>query len=309
MKSNKIYTTTNMTKDNHHYVSPVIYKEIALHIFKNEFSNENHAFKTPLILAICGASGVGKTYQTECILKQMSIKSYQVSGSEFEDSHAGVPAKNLQHLYKEISDDIFYKNEKRAVIVINDFDAALGGWGELVQYTMNRQLSIKTLIDLADNPYEIIIHEDGESRQKYETCRIPIIVTLNDVTKMYEPLMRNGRTRLFPWTPGKEEIEQIIGGIFGDVIFDFQPYKLYEELLKFASRITDSTVEILPMSLFSDIHSSLFDDEVWGLIQNKIPKGTIKSWYEKCYLSNQTITFSKAFSIGCDLIHINKNYL
>lgn len=309
MKSNKTYTKTNLTKDNHHYISPLIYREIALHIFKNDYSNENHDFKTPLILAICGHSGVGKTYQTECILKQMSHKPYRISGAEFEDSHAGVPAKNFQQIYKELSDDIFYKKEERAVIVIDDFDAALGGWGDLVQYTMNRQLSIKTLIDLADNPYEITIREDDESRQVYETCRIPIIVTLNDVTKMYAPLMRNGRTKLFPWTPGKEEIEQIIEGIFSDVFLDFQPYELYEKLLEYASKMTDSPVEILPMSLFSDIHASLFDDDLWTLIQNNVEKSDIKTWYDKGYSSNKLIALSKAFSIGCNLIHINKNYL
>ena len=239
----------------------------------------------------------------------MSIKPYRISGSEFEDSHAGVPAKNLLHIYRKKSDDVFFNKEDCAVIVIDDFDAALGGWGELVQYTMNRQLSIKTLIDLADNPYEITINEDDESRQVYRTCRIPIIVTLNDVTKMYKPLMRNGRTTLFHWIPEKKEIEQIINGIFSDVILSFQPYELYMELLKYTSTMTNRSVEILPMSLFSDIHASLYDDDLWKLIQNNIPKSDIKSWYEKAYTSNKTITFSKAYSIGCRLIHINKNYL
>ncbi len=306
MKSNKIYTKI---KGNHHYISPLIHREIALHIFKNDYSNENRAFKTPLILAICGSSGVGKTYQTECILKQMSIKPYRISGAEFEDSHAGVPAKNLQQIYKELSDDIFFKKEERAVIVIDDFDAALGGWGDLVQYTMNRQLSIKTLIDLADNPYEITIREDDESRHVYETYRIPIIATLNDITKMYGPLMRNGRTKLFHWTPEKEEIEQVIGGIFSDVVLDFQPYELYEKLLEYASTMANSPVEILPMSLFSDIHASLFDDELWMLIQNNVSKSDIKTWYERGYSSNNLIALSKALSIGRSLIHINKNYL
>ena len=61
MKLKTIYTKPNLMQDNQHYISPLIYKEIALHLFKNEYANENHAFKTPLILAICGHSGMGKT--------------------------------------------------------------------------------------------------------------------------------------------------------------------------------------------------------------------------------------------------------
>jgi hypothetical protein len=101
----------------------------------------------------------------------------------------------------------FIRTEKRsgkggcAVLLINDIDTGLGNWGEMVQTTVNRQLVLGELMHLADYP-EVVNNRSAE--------RVPIIVTGNDFSKLYSPLLRPGRMRLFEWQPTLEEMTEIL---------------------------------------------------------------------------------------------------
>lgn len=310
MKSKTIFLTEDIDIREKPYVPSRFYKEIFLHIFKNYHANNNPSFKTPLILAISGAPGMGKTFQTEIVLDDLGVKKYVLSGTEFENEHAGVPEKNIRNIYKSISDDVYFRKIKYAAIVIDDIDAALGQWGGLVQYTMNRQLLLKTLIDFADNPYRIYTYDDFDRAQEHQTSRIPIIVTLNDETKMYEPLMRNGRTTIFPWIPNEDEIAKTLDGIFSNIFSDKTSfYSLYKDLLTYAQNNINHEISSLPISLFADICSSLNDEWIWEQLLKQESFEEISTSLRRMCDEEQYYSYTQLLELGKHLLHGCNNYL
>lgn len=285
------------------YIPERFRREILMHIFKNAYAEKHHDYKTPLILAISGPPGMGKSYQTETILSSISEKVLlkKMSGSDFEHEYAGVPIQNLKKLYLDVSQSVLFREADFGVIMIDDIDSALGKWDDLVQYTMNRQLLIKALIDLADNPYEVEYLEN-EKREKSPTKRIPFIVTLNDEQKMYKPLMRNGRTHIFPWIPDRDELNIIISKIFKDINLNFEIMDLYDEL-------TRENIKDIPISLFSDIKSSLNNDCIWEIINETGINQSAFNEFEQCLKIRKKYSFNELLKLAFDIISQNKNYL
>lgn len=65
------------------------------------------------------------------------------------------------------------------------------------QMTVNNQIVVGTLMNLSDNPTRVSIGQDW--RESDVTNRIPIIVTGNDFSTIYAPLIRDGRMEKFYW--------------------------------------------------------------------------------------------------------------
>lgn len=63
--------------------------------------------------------------------------------------------------------------------------------------TVNNQIVVGTLMNLADNPTRVSIGQDW--RESDITKRIPIIFTGNDFSTLYAPLIRDGRMEKFYW--------------------------------------------------------------------------------------------------------------
>lgn len=63
--------------------------------------------------------------------------------------------------------------------------------------TVNNQIVVGTLMNLSDNPTKVSIGQ--EWRESDITHRVPIIVTGNDFSKIYAPLIRDGRMDKFYW--------------------------------------------------------------------------------------------------------------
>eukprot|EP00667_Euglena_gracilis_P029618 EG_transcript_39500 len=78
-----------------------------------------------------------------------------------------------------------------AVLVISDIDAGLGRMKD-VQMTVNTQTATGELMALCDGVWP-------------EGVRVPIIVTANDLSRVYAPLLRDGRMEKWYWEPTAEE--------------------------------------------------------------------------------------------------------
>lgn len=63
--------------------------------------------------------------------------------------------------------------------------------------TVNNQIVSGTLMNLADNPTRVSIGQDW--READILHRIPIILTGNDFSTIYAPLIRDGRMEKFYW--------------------------------------------------------------------------------------------------------------
>jgi AAA+ superfamily predicted ATPase len=172
---------------------------VALHIIKNLVEIQD--VRMPLILGIHGASGEGKTFQCELVLRELDVAIIRIAAKDFESEKAGEPSELLCEQYWEASELIETQRASMVALFINDLDTGIGHWGGDVQYTVNTQIVLATLMDIADYPEYV----GGRP-----TERIPIIVTGNDFTKLYKPLTRAGRMDTYSWIPTLTEKTDIV---------------------------------------------------------------------------------------------------
>jgi ATP-dependent 26S proteasome regulatory subunit len=227
------------------YVAERFRRAVVLHIVKNIMTQSS--VRVPLILGIHGPSGYGKTYQCEQILSEMNVASFLISGGQLESGTAGEPARLIRENYINAGKTIEKGEAKAAVLLINDVDTGLGDWGDKVQTTINTQTVYGELMHLVDYPTSV----EGRT-----TKRIPIILTGNDFTKLYAPLVRAGRMTSFEWNPTLREKADIIAGIF--------PELNIQECEKLVAEFS-----VQPIAFFSHLRSTLMDDILWNSIRDE----------------------------------------
>ena len=193
-----------------------------------------------------GPAGEGKTFQCQAVLDEVGVDVVLVSGGQMEDRDAGAPAALVRSSYKKASDVRrgLHGRARAAVVLINDLDAAVGDWGDLVQYTVNRQTVLGQMMHLADYPHDV----EGEW-----VHRSAIIVTGNDFTKLYQPIVRVGRMALFEWTPLPHEKAAIVGSIFPEL----PDADCLELVRRFPSQ---------PTAFFAQLRHGLREDVLWQYI-------------------------------------------
>ncbi|MCL7045140.1 hypothetical protein MKW94_005778 [Papaver nudicaule] len=188
-----------------YYIAPVFMDKVVCHIVKNFISNQLNA-KVPLILGIWGGKGQGKSFQTELIFRAMGVEPIIMSAGELESERAGEPGRLIRDRYRTAS-QVIQNHGKMSCLMINDIDAGLGRH-ENTQMTVNNQIVSGTLMNLCDNPTRVSIGQDW--RESDMTHRVPIIVTGNDLSTIYAPLIRDGRMEKFYWQPTREDIIGIV---------------------------------------------------------------------------------------------------
>ncbi|KAF3682787.1 putative ABC transporter I family member 17-like [Capsicum annuum] len=164
------------------------------------------AFLVHISFGVWGGKGQGKTFQTELVFQAMGIEPVIMSAGELESERAGEPGKLIRERYRTAS-QVVQNQGKMSCLMINDIDAGLGRYGN-TQVTVNNQIVVGTLMNLCDNPTRVSVGQQW--REGDITHRIPIIVTGNDFSTMYAPLIRDGRMEKFYWQPTKEDIVNIV---------------------------------------------------------------------------------------------------
>ncbi|MFI5959716.1 AAA family ATPase [Cryptosporangium sp. NPDC051539] len=187
---------------------------------------------SPLILGIFGPAGEGKTYQIDHLCAELGLRTSIISPGELESENAGHPAQLIRREYLAIG-----TRTERGVLVVNDLDTVLGDWGSLVQYTVNRQVVFGQLMALCDYPTSVA----GAACE-----RVPIIITGNNPSALYGPLMRPGRTRIYAWTPTAEGRAPVVETIFPEIQSD----QVSTLVSKFPKR---------PVSFWADVRATLWE--------------------------------------------------
>ncbi|PIA40865.1 hypothetical protein AQUCO_02400132v1 [Aquilegia coerulea] len=188
-----------------YYIAPTFMDKVVCHIVKNFIAHLLNV-KVPLILGIWGGKGQGKTFQTELIFQAMGVEPVIMSAGELESDRAGEPGKLIRERYRTAS-QVVQNQGKMSCLMVNDIDAGLGRFG-FTQMTVNNQIVVGTLMNLCDNPKRVSVGQDW--RDSDITHRIPIIVTGNDFSTIYAPLIRDGRMDKFYWQPTREDITNIV---------------------------------------------------------------------------------------------------
>ena len=228
-----------------YYISPRFLDKLAVHITKNYL--DLPGIRVPLILGIHGRKGEGKSFQCELVFERMGIGVTHVSGGELESPDAGNPARLIRLRYRETAELIRVRG-KMCVLMINDLDAGAGRFDEGTQYTVNTQLVNATLMNIADNPTDVQLPGSYDSTPLH---RVPILVTGNDFSTLYAPLIRDGRMEKFYWEPDRDDKVGIVGGIFEP---DGLSRREIEQLV--------DTFSHQSIDFFSALRSQIYDEQI-----------------------------------------------
>lgn len=244
-------------RTNQAYICERFNRVIALHMLKNMLVKAEA--QVPLLLGIHGPSGEGKTFQCENALRNMGVKRFLISGGQLDNSMNGDSAHIVRSTYIRASESLRGGECSLAVVLINDIDTGLGRSGDNVQYTANQLIIFGELMHLVDYPNSV----EGK-----DTQRVPIIITGNDFTKLYEPLVRAGRMSAFEWIPSLDERVDLVGAIFPELTVEEirrlileLTEKLHKELLPGQSAI--------PIAFYAHLRSNLLDEDLWELVEQQ----------------------------------------
>jgi len=229
-----------------YYIPPAFMDAFTLHLAKN-YLYDSIKGKVPLMLGIWGHKGCGKSFNLELCCKKMGVVPIMVSAGELEDEEAGRPGLIMRERYRTAS-DLIRKQGVMACMIINDLDAGVARFTGR-QYTVNNQIVQGTLMNLCDNPHSVSV---GQEYREEDTCaRVPIFITANDLSKVYAPLVRDGRMSKFFWQPTEEDLIAMTARLFSD---DNVPVSDVEELVRaFPGQALD---------FFGAVRARLVDDSV-----------------------------------------------
>ncbi|HEY9763110.1 MAG TPA: ribulose bisphosphate carboxylase small subunit [Trichocoleus sp.] len=232
-----------------YYIAPRFQEKLAVHIAKNFLDLPD--VRVPLILGVHGRKGEGKTFQCELVYERMGVEVVHISGGELESPDAGDPARLVRLRYREAAELVRVRGVM-VVLMINDLDAGAGRFDAMTQYTVNTQLVNNTLMNIADNPTNVQL---PGSYDENPVRRVPIIVTGNDFSTLYEPLIREGRMEKFYWEPDRADKVGIVSGIF-------EPDNLGQQAI-------EALVDTFPtqaIDFFGALRSQIYDEQIRDFI-------------------------------------------
>ncbi|KAL6128196.1 hypothetical protein ACLB2K_071552 [Fragaria x ananassa] len=287
----RTYNMDNM-KDGF-YIAPAFMDKLVVHITKNFMNLPN--IKIPLILGIWGGKGQGKSFQCELVFAKMGISPIMMSAGELESGNAGEPAKLIRQRYREAADII--RKGKMCALFINDLDAGAGRMGGTTQYTVNNQMVNATLMNIADNPTNVQL---PGMYNKEENPRVPIVVTGNDFSTLYAPLIRDGRMEKFYWAPTREDRIGVCTGIFkADSVPD-------SDIVKLVDTFPGQSIDF-----FGALRARVYDDEVrkWisGVGVDSIGKKLVNSKEGPPTFEQPKMTIEKLLEYGNMLVQEQEN--
>ncbi|MEK0189184.1 ribulose bisphosphate carboxylase small subunit, partial [Microcoleus anatoxicus] len=144
------------------------------------------------------------------------------------------------------------------------------------------------LMNIADNPTNVQLPGSYDSTPLH---RVPIIVTGNDFTTLYAPLIRDGRMEKFYWEPSRDDKIGVVEGIFAsDQLSKADIVALVD---KFAGQAID---------FFSALRSRIYDEQIRQFIHTigieKVSKRLVNSAEEPPGFQNPNFSLAHLVEMG-----------
>ncbi len=197
-----------------HYKSMIVperfYTRILCHTLSH-YLNNNHFFEPPIFLAIEGNAGEGKTSQAIASCTQRGITVLYISGASLSGSHESDAKNKLEQAYNRAVQ--LKKQGNLVVIIIDDFHKSIAIESANIGRTVNTNLLVGYMMNLAEST--------GETQ-------VPIILTANDTSDIYAPLLRLGRADIFKWQPTISEKKETVRRILNTFV-DFSSNKEFDD--------------------------------------------------------------------------------
>jgi len=268
-----------------YYLSPRFLDRLAVHITKNFMALPG--LRVPLILGIHGRKGEGKSFQCELVFEHMGIEPVRMSAGELESPDAGDPVRLIRMRYREAAELIKVRG-KMCVLLINDLDAGAGRMNQTTQYTVNTQLVNGTLMNIADNPTDVQLPGSYDTQP---IQRVPILVTGNDFSTLYAPLVRDGRMDKFYWQPNHKDRLGIVQGIF-------EPDRLSNSVIEqLVNHFADQAIDF-----FGALRSRVYDEQVRDFIRSigigKVSTYLVNTPDRQVQIQPPTLTWEHLIALG-----------
>jgi SpoVK/Ycf46/Vps4 family AAA+-type ATPase len=181
------------------FVPPRFVDEVAGHVLLNDL----FPLAVPLMLAIIGPSGTGKSWQVREIGRQLGWHVVELDASSLAGEREGAVVRILHDAYLEAGEG--HDGGSHSFMLIDDFDLSMASIRSHVETSQHSQLLTSALMELCDRPDRI---------RRDLPRRVPIILTTNSLDAVYGPLIRYGRMHIFHWAPTPEELGAILERVF-----------------------------------------------------------------------------------------------
>lgn len=268
-------TNSHFINDTHELSEGIIDQSFSDVLLTHIIGNYNNSIQNPLLLAIQGNPGEGKTFQTLNICKKYRVKVCYYSGAELSGNYEKDSIIELSEDYTRACN--YYNDGEYCVIIIDDFHLSPASIKNGVGTTINSQLLTGYLMNLCDK---------AKSKQIES---IPIILLGNTFTDVYEPLKRDGRMDFFHWEASYELKKQIVERIFRDYISLLEFPQLKSFLDKYKNQ---------PVSFFTEIKNDIDKNHIKSSL-NRLQHEDIGKFINRLNVKKmERIRVSKLFELA-----------
>lgn len=195
-----------------HFPPPAI-EALATHLIMNYARRVVPGMTSvPALLGLAGPPGSGKTSLCKFVAEKFGVHLEIVPSSVLGGMYAGQSTVPVREAIVRASQ----ADTWQSAVLIDDYDLSEARVDDNLSGTINAPLLNGTLMNYADNPSQLTIHDDPEKPVRVVPLKNPpvIFVTCNDMSKLYAPLTREGRMKPVVLDPQGAEVLPIVQAMY-----------------------------------------------------------------------------------------------
>ncbi|MEM6499468.1 MAG: AAA family ATPase [Pseudomonadota bacterium] len=193
------------------YIPQNIVEDVQSFLLMNAARRTNRLLPVAPMYALAGPSGSGKTTVFKSICADLGVHLEVVPASSMGGMYAGqssIPVR--EGIIRAGHSDAWM-----SAVLIDDLDVTEARMDDNLSGTISSPLLNATLMCFADDPYLLKINDDPEKQRIVPLDRPPVVlITCNDMSKLYEPLARDGRMKHAVLDPKGQDAVPIVQAMY-----------------------------------------------------------------------------------------------